>query len=123
LIVDDEPRNLTVLEAIPDGPGYKLVRAGTAEQALLADEFALLILDIQFSPDKRGNFLKAVKRFALIMLDGAPLYGVATNEGTAKLFWLTYHHPDGPGEPVPHIRFRLIGRVIELDAVVRNDLG
>ena len=50
LIVDDEPKNLTVLEAILDDPGYRLVRAESAEQALLAllaDEFALLILDIR----------------------------------------------------------------------------
>jgi PAS domain S-box-containing protein len=50
LIVDDEPRNLAVVEAILDDPGYRLVRAETAEQALLAllvDEFALLILDIR----------------------------------------------------------------------------
>jgi DNA-binding response OmpR family regulator len=50
LIVDDEPRNLTALEAILDDRGYRLVRAESAEQALLAlltDEFALLILDIR----------------------------------------------------------------------------
>jgi DNA-binding response OmpR family regulator len=50
LIVDDEPKNLTVLEAILDDPGYRLVRAETTERALLAllfDEFALLILDIR----------------------------------------------------------------------------
>jgi len=50
LIVDDEPKNLTVLEAILDGRGYRLVRAESAEQALLAllaDEFALVILDIR----------------------------------------------------------------------------
>jgi PAS domain S-box-containing protein len=50
LIVDDEPRNLAVLEAILDEPGYRLVRAESAEQALLAllvDEFALLILDVR----------------------------------------------------------------------------
>jgi PleD family two-component response regulator len=50
LIVDDEPKNLTVLEAILDDSGYRLVRAESAEQALLAllaDEFALLILDIR----------------------------------------------------------------------------
>jgi PAS domain S-box-containing protein len=50
LIVDDEPKNLTVLEAILDGRGYRLVRAESAEQALLAllaDEFALLILDVR----------------------------------------------------------------------------
>jgi len=33
LIVDDEPKNLTVLEAILNDPGYRLVRAETAEQA------------------------------------------------------------------------------------------
>jgi PleD family two-component response regulator len=50
LIVDDEPKNLTVLEAILDGCGYRVVRAESAEQALLAllaDEFALLILDVR----------------------------------------------------------------------------
>jgi PAS domain S-box-containing protein len=50
LIVDDEPKNLTVIEAILDDPGYRLVRAETAERALLAllfDEFALLILDVR----------------------------------------------------------------------------
>jgi PAS domain S-box-containing protein len=50
LIVDDEPKNLTVLETILDDPGYKLVRAESADQALLAllvEEFALLILDIR----------------------------------------------------------------------------
>ena len=56
LIVDDEPKNLTVLEAILDNPGYRLVRAPSAEQALLtllADEFALLILDVRM-PDVTG---------------------------------------------------------------------
>ena len=50
LIVDDEPKNLLVLESILGMPGYRLVRAESAEQALLAllvDEFALLILDIR----------------------------------------------------------------------------
>ena len=56
LIVDDEPKNLTVLETVLDHPGYRLVRAGSADEALLAlvvDEFALLILDIQM-PDMTG---------------------------------------------------------------------
>lgn len=56
LIVDDEPKNLTVLETILDNPGYRLVRATSADQALLAlmeEEFALLILDIQM-PDMSG---------------------------------------------------------------------
>jgi two-component sensor histidine kinase len=50
LIVDDEPKNLTVLEAVLDDPCYRLVRAESADEALLAllvDEFALLILDIR----------------------------------------------------------------------------
>jgi len=50
LIVDDEPKNLTVLESLLDAPGYRLVRAESADQALLAlvaEEFALLILDIR----------------------------------------------------------------------------
>jgi len=36
LLVDDEPRNLTVLETVLEDPGYRLVRAESAEQALLA---------------------------------------------------------------------------------------
>jgi signal transduction histidine kinase len=50
LIVDDEPKNLTVLETVLDSPGYRLVRAQSADEALLAlvaEEFALLILDIR----------------------------------------------------------------------------
>ena len=50
LIVDDEPKNLTVLEAILNDPRYKLVRAVSAQEALLAlvgEDFALLILDIR----------------------------------------------------------------------------
>src|SRR5579871_6973330 len=64
LIVDDEPKNLTVLEAILDDPGYRLVRAGTADQALLAllaDEFALLILDIRM-PEVTGFELAQIIR-------------------------------------------------------------
>ena len=70
LIVDDEPKNLTVIEAILDDPGYRLVRAASAEQALLAllaDEFALLILDIRM-PDVTGfelaQMIKARKKNA-----------------------------------------------------------
>ncbi len=69
-IVDDEPRNLVVLETILDDPSYRLVRATSAEQALLAliaDEFALLILDIHM-PDMSGfelaHMIKKRKRTA-----------------------------------------------------------
>ena len=50
LIVDDEPKNLTVLETVLDDPSYRLVRATSGEQALLAlmaNEFAVLVLDVR----------------------------------------------------------------------------
>lgn len=50
LIVDDEPKNLTVLESVLDDPGYRLVRASSGQEALLAlmaDEFAVLVLDVR----------------------------------------------------------------------------
>ena len=72
LIVDDEPRNLTVLETILDDPEYRLVRADSADQALLAlivEEFALLILDIRM-PGMTGfelaNMIKERKKTARV---------------------------------------------------------
>src|SRR3954453_14284533 len=56
LLVDDEPKNLTVLESILQDPGYRLGKAASADEALLAlvaEEFGLLILDIQM-PDMNG---------------------------------------------------------------------
>lgn len=51
LLVDDESRNLDALESILDQmPGLRLVRATTADDALLAllhNEFACIVLDIQ----------------------------------------------------------------------------
>lgn len=50
LLVDDQPRNLDALEAILESADYRLVRAGSAEEALLAllqDEFAAIVLDIK----------------------------------------------------------------------------
>src|SRR3954470_3517615 len=49
LLVDDEPKNLTVLESVLNDRRYRLVCAGSGNEALLAlvnGEFALLILDI-----------------------------------------------------------------------------
>jgi len=70
LIVDDEPVNLTVLETVLDDPSYRLVRAESADQALLAlisEEFALIVLDIQM-PDMSGfelaNMIKQRKKTA-----------------------------------------------------------
>jgi two-component sensor histidine kinase/DNA-binding response OmpR family regulator len=64
LIVDDEPRNLMVLELILDDPAYHLVRAETADQALLAllaDHFALLILDISMPGVTGFELAKMIK--------------------------------------------------------------
>jgi two-component sensor histidine kinase len=50
LIVDDEPKNLTVLESVLDSPRYCVIRAESADAALLAllkHDFAVLILDVQ----------------------------------------------------------------------------
>jgi signal transduction histidine kinase len=49
LLVDDDARNLDVLESILDSPQLRLVRTQTPEEALLAlvhSEFACIILDI-----------------------------------------------------------------------------
>lgn len=64
LIVDDEPGNLTVLESVLDDPGYRLVRAASAEQAWLAlgeEEFALLILDINLSGTAGIELARTIK--------------------------------------------------------------
>ncbi len=50
LIVDDESKNLDVLETVLDDPGYRLLRAESGDQALLAlmgNEFAVLVLDVR----------------------------------------------------------------------------
>lgn len=72
LIVDDEPKNLIVLETVLDDPSYRLVRAGSADQALLAliaEEFALLILDIRM-PGMNGlelaQMIKDRKKTAMV---------------------------------------------------------
>ncbi|MCG2593118.1 response regulator [Ramlibacter sp. XY19] len=62
LIVDDEPKNLTVLESVLDDPGYRLIRANSGDQALLAlmaHEFAVLVLDVRM-PGMTGFELAAI---------------------------------------------------------------
>jgi signal transduction histidine kinase len=68
LIVDDEVRNLDVLESLLQAPDYRLVRAQNAEQALLLlleGEFAAIVLDINM-PEMSGielaNLIKQRKR-------------------------------------------------------------
>jgi len=68
LLVDDEARNLDVLESFLGTADYNLVRAVTAEDALLLlleGEFAVIVLDIQM-PGMNGielaNLIKKRKR-------------------------------------------------------------
>lgn len=65
LIVDDEPKNLTVLETVLQDPQYRLMRAASAEEALLAmlnEDFALLILDINMPGTNGFELAKMIKQ-------------------------------------------------------------
>jgi two-component sensor histidine kinase len=56
LLVDDDSRNLDVLDSILACPDYRLFRARTADEALLAliaEEFAVIVLDVRM-PDVSG---------------------------------------------------------------------
>ncbi|CAN5122846.1 hypothetical protein BH11PSE11_BH11PSE11_24190 [soil metagenome] len=53
LLVDDEPNNLLLLEAVLGGLGQNLIRAGSGAEALeqiAANEFAVIILDFHMPP-------------------------------------------------------------------------
>ncbi|HTO04081.1 MAG TPA: response regulator, partial [Opitutus sp.] len=68
LLVDDEARNLDVLDSLLDSPEYNLVRALTAERALmllLEGDFAAIVLDIQMpgmSGIELANLIKQRRR-------------------------------------------------------------
>src|SRR5580698_7903129 len=56
LLVDDDQNNLLALESILDLSDYRLVKAQSADAALLAlmqDEYAAIVLDVQM-PDLSG---------------------------------------------------------------------
>lgn len=56
LVVDDEPSNLAVMEAVFQDSGYTLVHASSGSDALMAlmnHEFAVLVLDVNM-PDMTG---------------------------------------------------------------------
>lgn len=56
LLVDDDPKNLLALEAILESPDHRLVKAQTADEALLAlmrEDYAAIVLDVQM-PDLNG---------------------------------------------------------------------
>src|SRR6516225_2337571 len=69
LLVDDEPRNLDVLESILADPAYRLLRAEDADRALrllLDHDVAAIVLDIKM-PGVSGfdlaRIIKNTKRF------------------------------------------------------------
>src|SRR5438034_10620670 len=56
LLVDDDPRNLDVLESILESADYHLVRAQNGDEALLklmSIDFAVIVLDVRM-PDMNG---------------------------------------------------------------------
>src|SRR5688572_18768568 len=56
LLVDDKPQNLSVLESILEGDDYRLTKAQSAQEALVAlfdTDFALIVLDVQM-PETSG---------------------------------------------------------------------
>ncbi len=56
LLVDDDANNLLALESILDSPDYRLQRAQTSDEALIAlmqGDFAAIVLDVQM-PDLNG---------------------------------------------------------------------
>jgi PAS domain S-box-containing protein len=65
LLVDDNRRNLDVLESILQSPEYRLVRAATGDEALLAlmkDEFAAIVLDVQMPEINGLELAKLIKQ-------------------------------------------------------------
>ncbi|MBV9945690.1 MAG: response regulator [Myxococcales bacterium] len=69
LLVDDEPRNLDVLESILGDPGYRLLRASDADGALyllLQHDVAAIVLDIQMpgvSGFELARMIKGTKKY------------------------------------------------------------
>ena len=63
LLVDDKPENLTVLESILEGD-YRLTKAQSAQEALvalLATDFALIVLDVQMPGTSGIELAKIIK--------------------------------------------------------------
>jgi len=65
LLVDDDANNLLALESILEGPGHRLVKVQTADDALLAlmnEDYAAIVLDVQM-PDLSGiELAKLIKQ-------------------------------------------------------------
>jgi signal transduction histidine kinase len=100
LLVDDEPRNLDVLESILDEPSYRLLRADNADLALkllLEHEVAAIVLDIKMpgvSGFELAKLIKGTKRFRQIPIVFLTAYLVDEKDmvvgyGTGAVDYLT----------------------------------
>lgn len=65
LLVDDDDKNLTVLETILDSPDYRLIKASSADETLLVlmrEECAAIVMDVKM-PDMSGiELAKLIKQ-------------------------------------------------------------
>src|SRR5437667_2688872 len=64
LLVDDKPENLVVLESILEGADYRLTKAQSAQEALLAlvaTDFALIVLDVRMPETSGFELAKLIK--------------------------------------------------------------
>src|SRR5882672_7524315 len=64
LLVDDKPQNLSVLESILEGDDYRLTKAQSAQEALVAlfaTDFALIVLDVRMPETSGFELAKIVK--------------------------------------------------------------
>jgi PAS domain S-box-containing protein len=65
LLVDDEPKNLLVLESILDSSDYHLTKAQSGQEALMAlltKDFALLVLDIEMPGMNGWELAQLIKK-------------------------------------------------------------
>ncbi len=65
LLVDDEPKNLMVLESILDSSDYHLTKAQSGQEALMAlltKDFALLVLDIEMPGMNGWELAQLIKK-------------------------------------------------------------
>jgi two-component sensor histidine kinase len=65
LLVDDDPRNLDVLESVLTSPDYRLFRARTADEAFLAlihEEFSVIVLDVRMPQMSGLELAKIIKQ-------------------------------------------------------------
>jgi two-component sensor histidine kinase len=65
LLVDDDPRNLDVLESVLTSPDYRLFRARTPDEAFLAlihEEFSVIVLDVRMPQMSGLELAKIIKQ-------------------------------------------------------------